>query len=424
MKRVTFDEAEQAQLDFRHTQTVKRWKQNSSRKSSKIVYLSDYMEADSRDARVLVDTSEDNLRVRHKRVKKTTASGRPSNAKQVHFKKKSPGDGECRTTRGTPSRLKRNILQQRTDRLQLLAEGNKDYMGLLWLVEQLNQTRKQLGSAGKGRHNLRRRLDYLRYRIRKQEAILVESVPHASNDTTHRQEGTLRDPQTVPELAVLYPHGSSTVDQRSGRYPVTLSKEDLEHFHANCSFDRPNAIREYCQNPPVSTATSKTGKTRKGLAVGVYCRNVITDYVDDLTFTTLQKLYHEQGELKRKNKIGFRSKLRYVVGLQETIKHLKAGLVKLVILAADLEVVGRSSPKEPSDRKRFDRLEEAVETVYGLCNGKSNPIPVLCCMSRQRLAYALFAKNSHVSCVGVLQVDSSLLYYRALVLAAKSMSQL
>lgn len=69
-----------------------------------------------------------------------------------------------------------------------------------------------------------------------------------------------------------------------------------------------------------------------------YCHNVITSTLDDIAFTLLQALFKQQQELKRKKPLQFKAHQRYVIGLNETLKFLRSGRIKCVILAADIEV--------------------------------------------------------------------------------------
>lgn len=226
------------------------------------------------------------------------------------------------------------------------------------------------------------------------------------------------------------------VDQRAGRYPMKLPlpvvKAVRQQYadHAGETKEGAAETQKEDMRPP---------QTHR-LFVAAYCRNVLTDTLDDLAFTTLQGLYEEQKEVRKKQPRQFKARQRYVVGLQETIKYLRAGRVKLVLLAADVEVVDdakEKSPAQPSEgsppnsqktaaRGRFRSLSEAVATVYGLCDvpdaaGEASTGPVLrrplcvTCMSRQRLSYALFAKNSAISCVGVLLAEKHHEHLKALI---------
>jgi hypothetical protein len=226
--------------------------------------------------------------------------------------------------------------------------------------------------------------------------------------------------------------------------------------------------------PSPSSVPSCSQRHRKAsLYVASYCVNIVTDALDDLCFTLLQGLYKEQRDLKQKQPLQFKARQRYVVGFQEVTKCLKAGRVKMVLLAADVEAVDVSeaelksllalsssssspSPSAPETRmvssvstatttaanarntrkKAFQTLHEAVAQVQQLCGISAPPpdsvvfsaspsarksssvsndatssmrMPPLCvtCMSRQRLSYALFAKGSQVSCVGVMQAEKN-----------------
>lgn len=161
------------------------------------------------------------------------------------------------------------------------------------------------------------------------------------------------------------------------------------------------------------------------LFVSTYCSNMLFDGLEDLAFTMLQALSAEQRDLRQRQPLQFKARQRYVVGLQETIKYLRAGRVQCVLLAADMEVreggptLGHSSPRQ----RRFRSVDDAVATIKQLCNPSdgddalASPLTTttcITCMSRQRLAYALYAKGSHVGCVGILKAEKSIDVLKAL----------
>ncbi|KPI90300.1 hypothetical protein ABL78_0526 [Leptomonas seymouri] len=284
---------------------------------------------------------------------------------------------------------------------------------------------------------------------------------------------------------------SGWVDQRSGRYPKTCSPECIQfvlrNFRDGTSPDRPAGSEDYAYliptPPPASVKKADEGSSRTGnpavvsppptpaltraqrqqkasLYVASYCTNILTDSLDDLCFTLLQGLYKEQRDLKQKQPLQFKARQRYVVGFQEVLKCLKAGRVKLVLLAADVESVDVSeaalrdlSTPQPAAtpatalapttikstrKKAFQSLFEAVTQVQQLCSTTqlsqtaaatpsgpavhnrmrlSAQAPPLCvtCMSRQRLSYALYAKSSKIACVGVMQAEKNRDAFKAVV---------
>ncbi|CAG9579215.1 conserved hypothetical protein [Leishmania major strain Friedlin] len=257
---------------------------------------------------------------------------------------------------------------------------------------------------------------------------------------------------------------SAWVDQRTGRYPQLCTEAHLQavvrHFMNGDVADLetlPDACKAMIPAPsssPPSTALSRSQRAMKSsLFAAAYCTNVLTDALDDLCFTLLQGLYKEQRDLKQKQPLQFKARQRYVVGFQEVLKCLKAGRVRLVLLATDVEAVEipvsalppppppppqpsvtvpgvrrtaspSARPASKSTRKKaFQTLHEAVQLVQQLCgvtgpaerdtvarfNGHGTRAPPLCvsCMSRQRLSYALYAKGSKVGCVAVLQAEKN-----------------
>lgn len=253
------------------------------------------------------------------------------------------------------------------------------------------------------------------------------------------------------------------MDQRSGRYPVLLDLADVQSLQATLLQDETGAggvtLPVLSARPRLSqlgsatstiTTTTTTTTTRRNtrrkpkLFVAHFCQNLLTDTLEDLAFTLLQGLFVEQRELRQKHPLKFKARQRYVAGFHEVLKHLKAGHVKLVLLAADVEVGGVQpvareadgsavenesvvAPPQPvnaAKRRTFSSLDEAVANIFSLCGvGDATPAgsvvlksPPLCltCMSRQRLSYALHAKGSTVACVGVMQAEQGRTVLRTL----------
>ncbi|KAG5495775.1 hypothetical protein JIQ42_02635 [Leishmania sp. Namibia] len=269
-----------------------------------------------------------------------------------------------------------------------------------------------------------------------------------------------------------HPH-SAWVDQRTGRYPRQCTEGHLQavvrHFMNGDVADL-GTLPDTCKtmvpapssSPPSTTLSRSQQAMKSSLFAAAYCNNILTDALDDLCFTLLQGLYKEQRDLKQKQPLQFKARQRYVVGFQEVLKCLKAGRVRLVLLATDVEAVeapvsappsrlplssvtepgehrmaSPSAPpaSKPSRRKAFQTLHEAVRRVQQLC-GSAAPAeqdtvahlsvnraraPPLCvsCMSRQRLSYALYAKGSKVGCVAVLQAEKNREALRAVISYAR-----
>lgn len=240
---------------------------------------------------------------------------------------------------------------------------------------------------------------------------------------------------------------SAWVDQRTGRYPQRCSDARVQAV-TRCFMDGRVAdgdgVPEACAGMvpiasscaaalPSATAVSRSQRAmRAPLFAATYCANVLTDGLEDLCFTLLQGLHAEQLELRQRQPLQFKARQRYVVGFQEVLKCLRAGRVRLVLLATDVEAieVAPSPPAQPvagpspaaataappsrqTRRKAFQTLHEAVQLVQqstGSGSGQHGTrAPPLCvtCMSRERLSYALHAKGSKVSCVAVLQAEKN-----------------
>lgn len=289
-------------------------------------------------------------------------------------------------------------------------------------------------------------------------ASSIREVPADSSPSSYR---SFHPPSTW--LGVGRHPSSEWVDQRSGRYPKTCAPEQIQFVLRSCADDDgpaqsvPTAQQAWLHRLPTlpadltkttaenteAAASSPAAVTRAqrqlkaSLFVAAYCANLLTDTLDDVAFTLLQGLYKEQRDLKQRQPLQFKARQRYVVGFQEVLKCLKAGRVRLVLLAADVEAVDAPeaalhdttgvsaavvSPApartKPARRKAFQSLHEAVAQVQQLCGSaaadsaggsRAARAPPLCitCMSRQRLSYALYAKGSKVGCVGVMQAEKN-----------------
>lgn len=185
-----------------------------------------------------------------------------------------------------------------------------------------------------------------------------------------------------------------------------------------------------------------------------FLRHSLTTAFDDLAFTTLHYLYEEQHSLRQKAPLQQKARQRYSIGLNETLKLLRAGRVQVVLLAADLELEaqpGNSSAVQPSSaaalpgkRKGPSRsLSEAVESIQAVV-AQHNPAAVATtshvdpqqqhttsspssdaraplwffCLSRHAMSYALMCKgrDRRVGCVGILQAE----YHHFLVKALRA----
>ena len=361
------------------------------------------------------------------------------------------------------------------------------------------------------------------------DARLIDQHAAQKKVDSTRKTGDSEGPTTSPSIYRSF-HPPSTwlgvgrhprsdwVDQRSGRYPAACSQEQIRVVLRGFTSETPageldipedyrymipaapstpaaaatlhgtedevaqdrrkvaaGSFSSAAARPLSSTAALSRAQRRQAssLFVAAYARNVLTDTLDDLCFTLLQGLYKEQRALKQKQPLQFKARQRYVVGFQEVLKCMKAGRVKLVLLAADVEAVdvvdaelrgpsetplaetATAAPTSKHMRKKvFQSLYEAVTQVQQLCSAAeptqrasaaqssrsmaandnnsgvstvalSARVPPLCvsCMSRQRLAYALFAKNSNVACVGVMQAEKNRDAFKAVLAYGRLLTQ-
>ncbi|KEG10442.1 hypothetical protein DQ04_03711040 [Trypanosoma grayi] len=272
---------------------------------------------------------------------------------------------------------------------------------------------------GKIRH-LKKRLNYtaLKWRM---EALVGEATDETtavatassgalgeahSNDADSSSAVT-SEPNYVnfyPSLASMgvgaHPH-TELIDQRSSRYPRRISGDALLHLGDATE-------QAACRLPPVSSGTKY---------VGPYCRNIITDELDDLVFTILQQQYQLQRRMKKEKPLQFKGRRFYSTGLRETLKGLRAAATRIpvVLLASDIEFNtaahvqhGHNDEAPPApckggapSAKKMTVSELGVsgtlEEIRSHC--AVNGIPLITCMNRRRLAYALFAKGCSVSAV-------------------------
>ncbi|RNF11023.1 hypothetical protein TraAM80_01150 [Trypanosoma rangeli] len=196
------------------------------------------------------------------------------------------------------------------------------------------------------------------------------------------------------------------IDRRSHRYPRRVAKEELSRF---VDAGPENEQEQASLTGPAVPPTVKF--------VGLYCTNVITDALDDLVFTILQQQYHLQRRMKKEKPLQFKARRFYTIGLRETLKGLRAAATRIpvVFLASDIEVnaalemngpceavrgAGAAAHQLPGGKRRTVQemgVGGTLEEIRSHC--VSRDIPLITCMNRRRLAYALFAKGCTISAV-------------------------
>jgi ribosomal protein L7Ae-like RNA K-turn-binding protein len=170
-----------------------------------------------------------------------------------------------------------------------------------------------------------------------------------------------------------------------------------------------------------------------------YVTNVLTDHLDDVAFTLIQKLRDAQRKLKDKQPLMYKSRMRYVTGLREAMTGLAANRVRAVLLAPDVEAVAGEA-KLDADLLALSRdglvpestgalseaaiqqlrtsaaklgLDGCVRTIIAAC--RLRRIPVVFCMSRQRFAHALGLPKVRFSIVAVYSATGAYDEMRTLV---------
>lgn len=341
------------------------------------------------------------------------------------------------------TRLKRRIFQKRREVLEGTRYDPATARHVREQVRALEDIYTKIDAAIRSKEywKARRLKGILRHRRAKLRRFLIEKRnAHNVENTEGQYEEDEEDPDEHrekdgrvyssfhPDTTLLLPtasmHPDTAIDTRTGRYPTKLDAASIKAIIAACDAQEESAT--------AAQETVVSGKLPK-LVVARYCRNVITDQLDDLAFTVLQALFCEQRDLRKKKPLHFSSRMKYVSGLQETMKYLRSGRLKLVLLAADIEVgedgcsvtqqlqqKEKEPPAAPKARRRFQSLDEGVRMVMELCDGAVSPtgnvshIPCVTCLSRKRMSYALFAKGSSISCVGILGTDRNTEALRAL----------
>ena len=91
---------------------------------------------------------------------------------------------------------------------------------------------------------------------------------------------------------------------------------------------------------------------------------------------------------KGKHKANMPVKKRYVTGLNEVCKHLKAGNLTMVIIATDLEKVEEEGG-----------IDEVIATIANTC--QKAKVPLVYNLTRTRLGCLAKQKGQSVSAVGV-----------------------
>ncbi|EKF38081.1 hypothetical protein MOQ_001712 [Trypanosoma cruzi marinkellei] len=198
------------------------------------------------------------------------------------------------------------------------------------------------------------------------------------------------------------------IDRRSRKYPRRLGKDELPRLVEGGQENVEEEKRVVSTGPVVPSPVKY---------VAMCCTNIITDALDDLVFTILQQQYHLQRRMKKEKPLQFKARRLYSTGLRETLRGLRAAATRIpvVLIASDIEVHASWNSE-----RRCDETAVAEADIHEVHSGKkktvqamgvdgtleeirahceSHGIPLITCMSRHRLAYALFAKGCTVSAV-------------------------
>lgn len=259
-----------------------------------------------------------------------------------------------------------------------------------------------------------------------------------------------------PDVALLHASqvssgmaASCPVDERSfSRHPLRLNPIQIEKLQQQCAArwdDEPSDVVPTLEMWKLGlsvAARERAGELKqerrrtksKPFKVSAHSqtRNILTDALDDLIFTTLQCLYEEQRTLHQKQPLLLKARQRYVIGFHEVLKWMNAGRVQVVLLASDLELGAETEEEEEGpqvtgkeNKKAFHSITEAVRLLQQGCHRQNSVNPhekarrALCltCLSRHAMAYALMCKGRcQVGCVGLVHAEK----YHYLIKAVKS----
>jgi len=137
---------------------------------------------------------------------------------------------------------------------------------------------------------------------------------------------------------------------------------------------------------------AKTTPLKKG-EIREYVDLTLDKNLDDLTVKLLLKL--KELYFKRKLKVpkGRKqmrpAKKRYIIGLNEVLKHLQAGNLTCVIMATNLEKVEQEKG-----------IDDLVSQIAEIC--RKNKIPLVYSLNRYRLGCAAKYKGQKVSACGIM----------------------
>ncbi|PWV07752.1 hypothetical protein C3747_98g114 [Trypanosoma cruzi] len=246
----------------------------------------------------------------------------------------------------------------------------------------------------------------------------VAAVSAAFNDLQHDEDvDGAADLTDEPNYVNFYPSLAQMgvgchplaewIDRRSQKYPRRLGKEEIPRLIEG-GYENDEEKRIFSTGPAVPSPVKY---------VATCCKNIITDALDDLVFTILQKQYHLQRRMKKEKPLQFKARRFYSTGLRETLRGLRAAATRIpvVLIASDIEVHASWNSEGRCDEKRVAEadshevrcgkkktvqemgMDGTLEEIRAHC--ESHGIPLITCMSRHRLAYALFAKGCTVSAV-------------------------
>nr|CCC94603.1 unnamed protein product [Trypanosoma congolense IL3000] len=202
---------------------------------------------------------------------------------------------------------------------------------------------------------------------------------------------------------------AALIDQRSGRHPQRLSSDCVAR------------LLKISQEPTLPSGETWLKEGKCARYVAPCCANIITDELDDLVFTVLQRQYALQSRMKKEKPLQFKGRKFYSTGLREVLRSLRAAATRVpaVLIASDIELDcpttrhgGDATAKSHEHGGVSDAQDTFVLThksvqelgVVGTLEEIRHHcavagISLITCMSRRRLAYALYAKGCNISVV-------------------------
>jgi len=132
-----------------------------------------------------------------------------------------------------------------------------------------------------------------------------------------------------------------------------------------------------------------------------YCDHVLTKDINHFTYNLLVDLQRFQDRVYHENRIKYKQKRRFILGLREVLKHLKLKRLKAVIIAPNIERISAKGG-----------LDDYLGSIISICNEQD--IPKIFAMNRHVLGRVV-KKLAPVSVVGIFDYDGAHEIFKELI---------